>query len=142
MRRAAALALVLVAAAVAGCVGGSPDADRGPDAEPAAADVACLASDEFFLQRGGAGALTVDDPWQNRCPHAEGFVQMGGAGVINVTVKDADGETVLTIDTSPVTGGRQEFKTSAAGEPGTWRIEVTGAYAGGVQFSLTSTAAP
>lgn len=145
-RRTLLVAALVATAGLAGCAADSTSTTDEPDdtqIETNQVSVSCPAgTQEYFVQRGGAGSLLKDDRWENPCPHARGFLQMGGAGVINLTVKDDDGEVVLTTGFSPYTGGRQEFQTSSRGTPGTWQIEITGAYAGGVQVSLSPTFQP
>jgi hypothetical protein len=105
------LALLVLAAALAGCTGvtGGREVTTTPD--------------HFQYKGGGVINGTEEFAWENSKSKATVTYQGGGTGSLTLTLLDAAGKQVYQKGVRG-TGGQTFTDTTAEGQPGTWTIRV------------------
>lgn len=133
----AAAAVLLLAAALAGCTYDSSGANSGASAGPGGGKSVSNNPGSFTYSVGGAFSGTDTYTWKNPSATARISFSAGGSGSVSVLVQDSAGKTVYSKSFSG-SGGSSSDQRSSPGVPGDWAIRITTSGAGGFSLSVQS----
>lgn len=133
--RGIAIAVLLMAVALTGCIGGL-DGESGTDTadDPQAPDAPTGDTYDFEAERVPGGDRTDEAELGAPTGHAETRIDASGVGEATVTVADANGQPVIDRTFSGSTVCNSCYN-SGDGAPGTWTVEVDASQWGG-EFSV------
>lgn len=132
--RGLSVAVLLMAVALTGCIGGL-DGETGDDTDDTQApDAPTGDTYDYEAEMVPGGDRTDEAEIEAPTGHAETRIDAAGVGEASVTVTDADGQPVIerTISGSTVCNS---CYNSGDGAPGTWTVEVDVSQWGG-EFSV------
>lgn len=118
------VALLLTTTFLAGCIGGGCEFSQGQMGSTSGQEGACNETDSFaYGTQGQIAGDTKTWTWENTQGQAEASWGFQGTGDVQLTIKDADGRTVLQRSL----GGMGQSGSSAATDSGTagqWTIQL------------------